>query len=267
MKGSMKIRPMHAAAAAVVCMLCAAALVFAPAVSARPKDDGADALAATSTPTSDTPYTLPSSEPTDMETPNTPNEGTTDTPTPTPSLEPTEPPTTAPTDEPTDKPTDTPTEQPTKPAPKPSDKPQTKPSKKPKPPSKPLPPDGREPSRKDDSGKAEKKKPVQRRAVTTPDTGNGGQAWVPSSPGPAERDAEQHQQGALADPVPTPEAKSDLGEAEPTHPAAQSRGRTGDYADEDARSSSLLWGGLVILIGLIVIFAAWRFLRRAHKDD
>ncbi|PMD04016.1 hypothetical protein CJ199_14620, partial [Brevibacterium paucivorans] len=70
--------------------------------------------------------------------------------------------------------------------------------------------------------------------------------------------AEQNH-GAVNDPVPTPEAE----QAESSEDGSRNSALKGSQAGADnaeARSSSLLWGGLTILVGLAVIVAAWLFL-------
>ena len=238
-----------------------------------------------SDPTSETPYdpTGPSPSPSD-ELPEEPSDGSvhaspTDEPSEEPSqgstTQPTAEPTDGPPDEPSDEPTSTPTDHPTE-RPKPTSKPTQKPTEKPDPEqpndpkgppednprlpntgppgSSPLPPDGRFNS--DSSG----------RQGGYPDTGNSGTNWVPQSPSPGSGGYAEQNHGAVNDPVPTPEAE----QAESSEDGSRNSALKGSQAGVDnaeARSSSLLWGGLTILVGLAIIVAAWLFLRRSQKDQ
>ena len=191
----------------------------------------------------------------------------TENPTTQPSEEPTEEPTDEPTGTPTNKPTEKPkptskpTQKPTeKPAPEQPDEPEGPPADDPRLPntgpqdSSPLPPDGRFNS--DSSG----------RQGGYPDTGNSGTNWVPQSPGAGSGGYAEQNRGAVNDPVPTPEAE----QAESSEDGSRNSALKGSQAGADnaeARSSSLLWGGLTILVGLAIIVAAWLFLRRSQKDQ
>lgn len=256
--------------ATVVALCCFAAsgillTVSTPAAS-QPESD----------PTSETPYdpTGPSPSPSD-ELPEEPSDGSLHTsPTGEPTENPTSQPSEEPTEEPTDEPTGTPTGQPTE-KPKPTSKPTQKPTEKPAPEqpdepedspednprlprtgppgSTPLPPDGRFNS--DSSG----------RQGGYPDTGNSGTNWVPQSPSPGSGGYAEQNRGAVNDPVPTPEAE----QAESSEDGSRNSALKGSQAGVDnaeAHSSSLLWGGLTIILGLAVIVAAWLFLRRSQKD-
>lgn len=268
-EGSMRTTFKRPAIAVALCCFAASGLLFTVSVPAS----------STALPTSDTPYetTVPdgtdggsepsqSSEPTDAPNPSPPGgpsgEPTEDS-TPQPSEEPTEEPTSTPTDHPTErpKPTSKPTQKPTeKPAPEQPDEPEDPPADDPRLPSTgsqdstPLPPDGRFNS--DSSG----------RQGGYPDTGNSGTNWVPQSPGAGSGGYAEQNRGAVNDPVPTPEAE----QAESSEDGSRNSALKGSQAGADnaeARSSSLLWGGLTILVGLAVIVAAWLFLRRSQKDQ
>lgn len=276
-EGSMRITFKRPAIAVALCCFAASGLLFTIAIPAasQPENDP------TATPTSETPYepTGPSPSPSD-EPSEEPSDGSVHTsPTGGPSGEATENPTTQPSEEPTEEPTDEPTGTPTnKPTekPKPTSKPTQRPTDKPDPEqpdepedppaddprlpstgpqdSTPLPPDGRFTS--DSSG----------RQGGYPDTGNGGTNWVPQSPSPGSGGYAEQNRGAVNDPVPTPEAE----QAESSEDGSRNSALKGSQAGADnaeARSSSLLWGGLTILVGLAIIVAAWLFLRRSQKDQ
>ena len=265
----MKIKFGRPAMAVALCCFAATGLLFAVSVPAasQPEND----------PTAETPYepTVPSPSPSD-EPSDEPSDGVHTSPTDGPSEEATENPTTQPSEEPTDEPTGTPTGTPTERPTKPTSKPTPKPTKKPDPEqpndpkdppednprlpntdppgSKPLPPDGRVNS--DGSG----------RQGGYPDTGNGGTNWVPQSPSPGAGGYAGQDRGAVTDPVPTPEAE----QAESSEDGSRNSALKGSQAGVDnaeARSSSLLWGGLTILVGLAIIVVAWLFLRRSQKDQ
>lgn len=259
--------------AVALCCFAASGLLFTVSVPA----------ASTALPTSDTPYETtdptpsPSDEPSDEPSDDSvqggpsgkPSQGSTtqptgeptDRPTGDPSDEPTGTPT--PTDTPTEKPkpTSKPTQKPTeKPVPEQPDEPEGPPEDNPRlpntgpPSSSPLPPDGRFNS--DSSG----------RQGGYPDTGNSGTNWVPQSPGAGSGGYAEQNRGAVNDPVPTPEAE----QAESSEDGSRNSALKGSQAGADnaeARSSSLLWGGLTIILGLAVIVAAWLFLRRSQKDQ
>ena len=206
-----------------------------------------------------------SSEPTDaLHTSPTdePSEEPTDEPTGDPSDEPTRTPT--PTDTPTEKPkpTSKPTQKPTeKPVPEQPDEPEGPPEDNPRlpntgpPSSSPLPPDGRFNS--DSSG----------RQGGYPDTGNSGTNWVPQSPGAGSGGYAEQNRGAVNDPVPTPEAEQTESSEDGSRNSALKGSQAGVDNAEARSSSSLLWGGLTILVGLAIIVAAWLFLRRSQKDQ
>ncbi|WP_155799762.1 hypothetical protein [Brevibacterium ravenspurgense] len=268
----MRITFKRPAIAVALCCFAASGIlltVSTPAAS-QPESDPA------APPTSETPYDpspSPSSEPPDEPSDGSPHTSPTGEPTENPTSQPSEEPTEEPTDEPTGTPTptDTPTEKP-----KPTSKPTQKPTEKPDPEqpdepegppddnprlpntgppsSSPLPPDGRFNS--DSSG----------RQGGYPDTGNGGTNWVPQSPSPGSGGYAEQNRGAVNDPVPTPEAE----QAESSEDGSRNSALKGSQAGVDnaeARSSSLLWGGLTILVGLAIIVAAWLFLRRSQKDQ
>ena len=285
-EGSMRITFKRPAIAVALCCFAATGLLFTIAIPAasQPENDPT----ATST-ASDTPYdpTDPdgtdggsepaqSSEPTDaLHTSPTggPSGEATENPTTQPSKEPTDRPTGDPSDEPTGTPT--PTNKPTE-KPKPTSKPTQKPTEKPDPEqpdepedppednprlpstgpqdSTPLPPDGRFNS--DSSG----------RQGGYPDTGNSGTNWVPQSPSPGSGGYAEQNRGAVNDPVPTPEAEQTESSEDGSRNSAL-KGSQAGVDNAEARSSSLLWGGLTILVGLAIIVAAWLFLRRSQKDQ
>ena len=279
-EGSMRITFKRPATAVALCCFAASGLLFTIAIPAasQPENDPTPTSTA-----SDTPY-----EPTDPDGNNSPSpsdepsdDSVHTSPTDKPSEEPSQGSTTQPTAEPTDEPSDEPTGTPTptnKPTekPKPTSKPTQKPTEKPDPEkpdepedppaddprlprtgppgSSPLPPDGRFNS--DSSG----------RQGGYPDTGNSGTNWVPQSPSPGSGGYAEQNHGAVNDPVPTPEAE----QAESSEDGSRNSALKGSQAGVDnaeARSSSLLWGGLTILVGLAIIVAAWLFLRRSQKDQ
>lgn len=248
--------------AVTLCCFAASGLLFTVSVPA----------ASTALPTSDTPYETttgpdgnnspsPSYEPSDD---SVQTGGPSDEPSQDPTTQPPEPsdePTSTPTDKSTEKPTSKPTQKPTeKPDPEQPDEPEDPPADNPRlprtgpPGSTPLPPDGRFNS--DSSG----------RQGGYPDTGNSGTNWVPQSPSPGSGGYAEQNHGAVNDPVPTPEAE----QAESSEDGSRNSALKGSQAGVDnaeARSSSLLWGGLTILVGLAIIVAAWLFLRRSQKDQ
>ena len=275
----MRITFKRPAIAVALCCFAASGLLFTVSVPA----------ASTALPTSDTPYdpTGPSPSPSDelseessdgsVHTSPTggPSGEATENPTTQPSKEPTDRPTGDPSDEPTGTPTPTPTDTPTE-KPKPTSKPTQKPTEKPvpeqpdepedppaddprlpntgPPSSSPLPPDGRFNS--DSSG----------RQGGYPDTGNSGTNWVPQSPSPGSGGYAGQDRGAVNDPVPTPEAEQTESSEDGSRNSAL-KGNQAGVDNAEARSSSLLWGGLTIILGLAVIVAAWLFLRRSQKDQ
>lgn len=196
--------------------------------------------------------------------PDPPSPTSTSTPTPTPTEGPSESPT--PTETPTDKPTQEPTQKPSekpkpeKPKPEKPDDPEDSSSDQRRLPrtgpegSSPVPPDGRYSS-------------GARRGSGYPDTGNGGTNWVPHSPGTGSGGYSENNRGAQNDPVPTPEAEQDEASGEGPRNSALKGNQARSADNAEARSSSLLWGGLTILLGLAVIAAAWLFLRKSQKDD
>ena len=115
----------------------------------------------------------------------------------------------------------------------------------------PRPPDGRF-SSQSSGGKSPQ-----------PDTGNGGANWVPQRPSSGSGSSSQQNEGTVTDPVPTPE------QAESEKQGKQSFALKGSQAgasdNPEARSASLLWGGLTIVLGLAVIVSAWLFLCRSPK--
>lgn len=115
----------------------------------------------------------------------------------------------------------------------------------------PRPPDGRF------SSQSSGGKPPQ------PDTGNGGANWVPQSPSGGAGSAAEQNQGAVTDPVPTPE-QAEL-EKQGKQSFALKGSQAGASDNPEARSASLLWGGLTIVLGLAVIVSAWLFLCRSPK--
>lgn len=285
----MRITFKRPAIAVALCCSAATGLLLTAAIPAASQPENDSTATSTASLSSGTPYV-----PTDPDGNNSPSpldetsDGVHTSPTDGPSAEPTDEPTdgpsesptdkpTGPTDTPTDKPTGTPTDKPTeKPTDKPTSKPTPRPTEKPDPEqpndpkdppadnprlpntgppsSTPLPPDGRVNS--DDSG----------RQGGYPDTGNGGTNWVPQSPSPGSRGYAEQNRGAVTDPVPTPEAE----QAESSEDGSRNSALKGSQAGVDtaeARSSSLLWGGLTILVGLAIIVAAWLFLRRSQKDQ
>lgn len=279
----MKIRLRCPAMAVALCCFAASSLLFAIAIPAasQPENDATAASAASPTsgtpdeptdptpspsdkPSDDSVHTSPTEEPGDE-----PSQGSTtqptdepaDGPTDEPSNEPTGTSTETPTEKPTDKPTSKPTQKPTeKPDPKQPDDPEDPPEDNPRLPrtgptgSTPVPPDGRFNS--DHSGGQ----------GGYPDAGNGGTNWVPQSPSPGSGGYAGQNQGAVNDPVPTPEAE----QAESSEDGSRNSALEGNQAGVDnaeARSSSLLWGGLTILVGLAVIVVAWLFLRRSQKGQ
>lgn len=269
----MKIKFGRPAMAVALCCFAATGLLFTVSVPAasQPENDP-------TAPTPGTPYVptepdgnngpSPSSEPSDG-VHTSPTDGPSDEPTENTTSQPTDEPTDGPTGTPTDKPIETPTGTPTsKPTPKPTKKPDPEQPNDPKDPpednprlpntdppgNKPLPPDGRVNS--DGSG----------RQGGYPDTGNGGTNWVPQSPSPGAGGYAGQDRGAVTDPVPTPEAE----QAESSEDGSRNSALKGSQAGVDnaeARSSSLLWGGLTILVGLAIIVVAWLFLRRSQKDQ
>ncbi len=271
-EGSMRITFKRPATAVALCCFAASGLLFTIAIPAasQPESDPT----ATST-ASDTPYDPTDPDGTDGGSEPAQSSEPTDALHTSPTGEPTENPTSQPSEEPTDEPTGTPTGQPTE-KPKPTSKPTQRPTEKPAPEqpdepedppaddprlpstgpqdSTPLPPDGRFNSAS--SG----------RQGGYPDTGNSGTNWVPQSPSPGSGGYAEQNRGAVNDPVPTPEAE----QAESSEDGSRNSALKGSQAGVDnaeARSSSLLWGGLTILVGLAVIVAAWLFLRRSQKDQ
>ena len=276
----MRIAFKRPATAIAVCCFAASGILLTVSTPAASQPDGVTADAP-STKTSDSTEPYVPTEPKPGEDSGSPAVGASEEPTPTPTGEPTDKPTGTPTDTPTPKPTETPTGTPTdKPTEKPTDKPTSKPTQKPTekpdpkqpddpedppednprlpntgpPGSTPLPPDGRFNS--DGSG----------RQGGYPDTGNGGTNWVPQSPSPGSGSYAGQNHGAVNDPVPTPEAEQAEGSEQESRNSALEGNQAGADTAE-ARSSSLLWGGLTILVGLAVIVAAWLFLRRSQKDQ
>ncbi|OFT26421.1 hypothetical protein HMPREF3172_03685 [Brevibacterium sp. HMSC08F02] len=271
----MRITFKRPAIAVALCCFAASGLLFTIAIPAASQPENNPTAASTASRTSDTPYDPdgdnsppPSSEPADGSS-GTP----TGTPTPNPSGDPSESPSEDPSESPSEdpsasptptekpKPTSKPTQKPTeKPVPEQPDEPEDPPADDPRlpntgpPSSSPLPPDGRFNS--DSSG----------RQGGYPDTGNSGTNWVPQSPSPGSGGYAEQNHGAVNDPVPTPEAE----QAESSEDGSRNSALKGSQAGADnaeARSSSLLWGGLTILVGLAVIVAAWLFLRRSQKDQ
>ena len=276
-EGSMRITFKRPAIAVALCCFAATGLLFTVSVPAasQPENDPTATSTASDTPYEPTdptpsPSDEPSEEPSDGSVHPSPTGGpsgeATENPTTQPSEEPTEEPTDEPTGTPTNKPTEKPkptskpTQKPTeKPAPEQPDEPEGPPADDPRLPntgpqdSSPLPPDGRFNS--DSSG----------RQGGYPDTGNSGTNWVPQSPGAGSGGYAEQNRGAVNDPVPTPEAE----QAESSEDGSRNSALKGSQAGADnaeARSSSLLWGGLTILVGLAIIVAAWLFLRRSQKD-
>lgn len=276
-EGRMRITFKRPATAVALCCFAASGLLFTIAIPAasQPEND----------PTADTPYV--STDPDGKNTPSPSDEPSDDSvhtsPTDGPSSEPSQDSTTQPTDEPTDGPTDEPSDEPTdtstpKPTENPTDKPTQKPTQKPEKP-KPEKPDDPEDSSSDErrlpGTGPEGSSPVPpdgryssgaRRGSGYPDTGNGGTNWVPQSPSPGSGGYAGQDRGAVNDPVPTPEAE----QAESSEDGSRNSALKGSQAGVDnaeARSSSLLWGGLTILVGLAIIVAAWLFLRRSQKDQ
>lgn len=274
-EGSMRITFKRPATAVALCCFAASGLLFTIAIPAASQPENNPTAASTASRTSDTPYDPdgdnsppPSSEPADGSS-GTP----TGTPTPNPSRDPSESPSEDPSESPSEdpsasptptekpKPTSKPTQKPTeKPVPEQPDEPEDPPADGPRLPStgpqdsSPLPPDGRFNS--DSSG----------RQGGYPDTGNSGTNWVPQSPSPGSGGYAEQNRGAVNDPVPTPEAE----QAESSEDGSRNSALKGSQAGADnaeARSSSLLWGGLTILVGLAIIVAAWLFLRRSQKDQ
>ena len=277
-EGSMRITFKRPAIAVALCCFAATGLLFTVSVPAasQPENDPTATSTASDTPYEPTdptpsPSDEPSEEPSDGSVHPSPTGGpsgeATENPTTQPSEEPTEEPTDEPTGTPTNKPTEKPkptskpTQKPTeKPAPEQPDEPEGPPADDPRLPntgpqdSSPLPPDGRFNS--DSSG----------RQGGYPDTGNSGTNWVPQSPSPGSGGYAEQNRGAVNDPVPTPEAE----QAESSEDGSRNSALKGSQAGADnaeARSSSLLWGGLTILVGLAIIVAAWLFLRRSQKDQ
>ncbi|PKY70359.1 hypothetical protein CYJ40_06430 [Brevibacterium ravenspurgense] len=271
----MRITFKRPAIAVALCCFAATGLLFTIAIPAASQPENNPTAASTASRTSDTPYDPdgdnsppPSSEPADGSS-GTP----TGTPTPNPSGDPSESPSEDPSESPSEdpsasptptekpKPTSKPTQKPTeKPVPEQPDEPEDPPADDPRlpntgpPSSSPLPPDGRFNS--DSSG----------RQGGYPDTGNSGTNWVPQSPGAGSGGYAEQNRGAVNDPVPTPEAE----QAESSEDGSRNSALKGSQAGADnaeARSSSLLWGGLTILVGLAIIVAAWLFLRRSQKDQ
>ncbi|WP_061943428.1 hypothetical protein [Brevibacterium ravenspurgense] len=271
----MKSRFKRPATVVALCCFAATGLLFTVSVPA----------ASTALPTSDTPYETtdpdgnnrpsPSDEPSDDSVHASPTDEPSEEPSQGSTTQPTAEPTDGPPDEPSDEPTSTPTGQPTE-KPKPTSKPTQKPTEKPDPEqpndpkgppednprlpntgppgSSPLPPDGRFNS--DSSG----------RQGGYPDTGNGGTNWVPQSPSPGSGGYAEQNRGAVNDPVPTPEAEQTESSEDGSRNSAL-KGSQAGVDNAEARSSSLLWGGLTILVGLAIIVAAWLFLRRSQKDQ
>lgn len=267
--------------AVALCCFAASGILLTVSTPAASQPDGTTPDAAsTETNGSIEPYVLTGPKPgedSDLSTDGASDVTTSTPPTPTPTDGPTEDPSESPTVSPTDEPTDTPTPKPTEnPTDKPTQKPTQKPTEKPDPEqpndpkgppednprlpntgppgSSPLPPDGRFNS--DSSG----------RQGGYPDTGNSGTNWVPQSPSPGSGGYAGQDRGAVNDPVPTPEAE----QAESSEDGSRNSALKGSQAGVDnaeARSSSLLWGGLTILVGLAIIVAAWLFLRRSQKDQ
>ncbi|OFT96406.1 hypothetical protein [Brevibacterium sp. HMSC22B09] len=269
----MRITFKRPAIAVALCCFAATGLLFTVSVPAasQPENDPP--------PTSGTPYEptdpdgnnspSPSDEPSDdsVDTSPTdePSDEATENPTTQPSDEPSDEQTGTPTNKPTEKPTDKPTSKPTqklteKPDPEQPDEPEDPPADDPRlprtgpPGSSPLPPDGRFNS--DSSG----------RQGGYPDTGNSGTNWVPQSPSPGSGGYAEQNRGAVNDPVPTPEAEQTESSEDGSRNSAL-KGSQAGVDNAEARSSSLLWGGLTILVGLAIIVAAWLFLRRSQKDQ
>ena len=266
-EGSMRITFKRPAIAVALCCFAASGLLFTIAIPAASQPENNPTAASTASRTSDTPYDPdgdnsppPSSEPADGAS-GTPPGPPTPTPRGDPSESPSEDPSASPTPTEKPKPTSKPTQKPTeKPVPEQPDEPEDPPADDPRlpntgpPSSSPLPPDGRFNS--DSSG----------RQGGYPDTGNSGTNWVPQSPSPGSGGYAEQNHGAVNDPVPTPEAE----QAESSEDGSRNSALKGSQAGADnaeARSSSLLWGGLTILVGLAVIVAAWLFLRRSQKDQ
>lgn len=272
-EGGMRITFKRPAIAVALCCFAATGLLFTVSVPAasQPENDPP--------PTSGTPYEptdpdgnnspSPSDEPSDdsVDTSPTdePSDEATENPTTQPSDEPSDEQTGTPTNKPTEKPTDKPTSKPTqklteKPDPEQPDEPEDPPADDPRlprtgpPGSSPLPPDGRFNS--DSSG----------RQGGYPDTGNSGTNWVPQSPSPGSGGYAEQNRGAVNDPVPTPEAEQTESSEDGSRNSAL-KGSQAGVDNAEARSSSLLWGGLTILVGLAIIVAAWLFLRRSQKDQ
>lgn len=259
----MRITFKRPAIAVALCCFAASGILLTVSTPAASQPDGATPDATpTETSESSEPYVTTGPKP-DEDTASS-TDGPPDVPTetpPTPTPDPTAEPTNEPSDEPTGTPTPTDTPTPTeKPAPEQPDEPEDPPADDPRLPSTgpqdstPLPPDGRFNS--DSSG----------RQGGYPDTGNGGTNWVPQSPSPGSGGYAGQDRGAVNDPVPTPEAE----QAESSEDGSRNSALKGNQAGADnaeARSSSLLWGGLTILVGLAIIVAAWLFLRRSQKDQ
>ena len=272
----MKRRFRRPATVVALCCFAASGILLTVSTPAASQPDGTTPDAAsTETNGSIEPYALTGPKPgedSDLSTDGA-SDVTTSTPsTPTPT-DPTEDPSESPTVSPTDEPTDTP-----KPTENPTDKPTQKPTQKPEKP-KPEKPDDPEDSSSDErqlpGTGPEGSSPVPpdgryssgaRRGSGYPDTGNGGTNWVPQSPSPGSGGYAGQDRGAVNDPVPTPEAE----QAESSEDGSRNSALKGNQAGVDnaeARSSSLLWGGLTILVGLAIIVAAWLFLRRSQKDQ
>lgn len=273
-EGSMRITFKRPAIAVALCCFAATGLLFTIAIPAasQPENDPPPTSTAPDIPYVPTgPTPSPSDEPSDDPSDDSVQGGPSGEPTENPTSQPSE----EPTEEPTDEPTGTPTGQPTE-KPKPTSKPTQKPTEKPAPEqpdepedppaddprlpstgpqdSTPLPPDGRFNS--DSSG----------RQGGYPDTGNSGTNWVPQSPSPGSGGYAEQNRGAVNDPVPTPEAEQTESSEDGSRNSAL-KGSQAGVDNAEARSSSLLWGGLTILVGLAIIVAAWLFLRRSQKDQ
>ena len=205
----------------------------------------------------------PTDQPTDDRTTQSspkPSDRPTDKPTPKPSRKPTDRPTGTLTPKPTQRPSDgLPPKSTQRPTNKPEAdrrkgskdspydtrrQPRTSPHR-----NTPRPPDGRF-SSQSSSGRAPQ-----------PDTGNGGANWVPQSPNGGSGSAAEQNQGTVADPVPTPEQ----GESEKQGKQSFAlKGSQAGASDNPEARSSLLWGGVTIVLGLAVIVSAWLFLRRSQ---
>lgn len=276
----MKIGFRRPATAVALCCFAASGILLTVSTPAASQPDGTTPEA----PSAETSESLEPYVPTgrtpgessDSSTGSSPDETTSPTPTPTQTQTPTGDPSESPAPTPTDTPTGTPTPTTTQ-----TPKPTTTPTQTPKPTEKPNPEEPNDPEDPPEDNRRlprtspEGSSPVPpdgryrsgaRRGSGYPDTGNGGTNWVPQSPSPGSGGYSENNRGAQNDPVPTPEAE----QAESSEDGSRNSALQGDQAGVDnaeARSSSLLWGGLTILVGLAVIVAAWLFLRRSQKDQ